>query len=47
MIAPLGYEPYYRTNPRVNKKSKRDIQALENEIPKSINFDEFRLVPWV
>ena len=44
MIAPLGYMNHITgTNPRVNKKSKRDIQALENEIPKSINFDEFRI----
>ena len=44
MIAPLGYFNHVSgSNPRVNKKSKRDILALENEIPKSINFDEFRI----
>jgi len=44
MIAPLGYFNHVNGSyPNVNKKSKNELLKIQNEVPKSINFEDFRI----
>jgi len=44
MMAPLGYFNHISgSHPDLNKKSKRDLMNLDNSLPKTINFEDFRI----